>query len=65
MSLPMLNYRSGNPPANANSYPTLTDLHFKVSELVGRLGYEKRIEDNIRAAMETRIGSLRTGGKVK
>jgi hypothetical protein len=49
------------PPALA--WPTLTDLVAKVDEVVPLLGYEPRITDDIRAALVTRLESLRAGGK--
>jgi hypothetical protein len=44
-------------------FPTLTDLHEKVEEVVDRLGYEERIEMDVKAGLKARIGSLRLGGK--
>ena len=50
--------------ANRNAaFPTLTDLVTKVEVVVGRLGYEERIAADIRAALRTRLNSLRTGAK--
>jgi DNA helicase HerA-like ATPase len=46
-----------------NANPTLTDLYRKVDELVDRLGYERRITMDVKAALKTRINSLRVGGK--
>ncbi len=45
------------------AHPTLTDLHRKIGEVVKRLGYDRRLSADIRAALETRIQSLRMGGK--
>ncbi|MFD3441115.1 ATP-binding protein [Streptomyces sp. NPDC058685] len=45
------------------AFPTLTDLVRKVEELVPRLGYEERVTSDLRAALRTRLNSLRTGGK--
>jgi hypothetical protein len=45
------------------AFPTLTDLLRKVEEVVPQLGYEDRITADIRAALRTRLNSLRTGGK--
>jgi hypothetical protein len=47
----------------AGAFPTLTDLVAKVDEVVGELGYEERITADIRAALRTRLNSLRAGGK--
>ena len=44
-------------------FPTLTDLYRKVDEVVDRLGYEARIEMDVKAGLKARIGSLRLGGK--
>jgi hypothetical protein len=46
-----------------NAHPTLTDLYRKVDELVDRLGYERRTTMDVKAALKTRINSLRVGGK--
>lgn len=45
------------------AYPTLDDLFYKIAEVVERLGYEERLAMDIRAALETRINSLRMGSK--
>ena len=45
------------------AYPTLTDLVAKVHEVVPQLGYEDKIAGDLRAALTTRLESLRTGGK--
>jgi DNA helicase HerA-like ATPase len=55
-------WESGSPTA-ALSFPTLTELHRKIEEVVSRLGYEERVTSDIRAALSTRIHSLRLGGK--
>ncbi|MFL6136602.1 MAG: ATP-binding protein [Frankiaceae bacterium] len=47
----------------AAAFPTLSDLVAKVDDVAGRLGYEERITSDIRAALTTRLNSLRTGGK--
>ena len=44
-------------------FPTLSDLYRKIDEVVERLGYEERIKMDVRAALQTRIGSLMLGGK--
>ena len=44
-------------------FPTLTDLYYKVEEVTGRLGYDKEVESNVKAALKSRIGSLRIGSK--
>ena len=45
------------------SFPTLSDLIAKVNEVVPALGYEDRIAGDMRAALLTRLESLRSGGK--
>ena len=45
------------------AFPTLTTLIDKVEELIPKLGYEDKVAADIRAALRTRINSLRTGGK--
>ncbi|GAA4932686.1 ATP-binding protein [Streptomyces coeruleoprunus] len=47
----------------AAAFPTLSDLVRKVEEIVPRLGYEERVTGDLRAALRTRLDSLRTGGK--
>lgn len=44
-------------------FPTLEDLHRKIDEVVDRLGYEQRIQMDVKAGLKARIGSLRLGGK--
>jgi len=44
-------------------FPTLSDLYAKIDEVVGRLGYEQRLEMDIRAGLLARIESLRIGGR--
>jgi len=50
---------SGTPYA----FPTLTDLYEKIEEVVDSLGYEQRITMDVKAALKTRINSLRIGVK--
>jgi Helicase HerA, central domain len=47
----------------AMAFPTLTDLVTKVEEVTRQLGYDDKLTADIRAALRTRINSLRTGGK--
>lgn len=44
-------------------YPTLTDLYHKIDIVTDRLGYHNEIQSNVKAALKTRINSLRIGGK--
>ncbi|MFD7206603.1 ATP-binding protein [Streptomyces sp. NPDC059893] len=52
---------SGAEPAD--TFPTLTDLIAKVGEVIPALGYEERIAGDMRAALVTRLESLRKGAK--
>jgi hypothetical protein len=45
------------------AFPTLTQLYRQVEETVGRLGYDERVSSDIRAALLTRLNSLRVGAK--
>lgn len=44
-------------------FPTLSDLYRKIDEVVDRLGYEERIQMDVKAGLKARIGSLRLGSK--
>jgi hypothetical protein len=44
-------------------FPTLEDLYHKIDEVVDRLGYEQRIQMDVKAGLKARVGSLRLGGK--
>jgi hypothetical protein len=44
-------------------FPTLSDLYLKIDKVVDRLGYEERIEMDVKAGLKTRVGSLRLGSK--
>jgi DNA helicase HerA-like ATPase len=44
-------------------YPTMTDLYYKVEEVTSSLGYHHEVESNVKAALKSRIGSLRLGSK--
>lgn len=45
------------------SFPTLTDLYWKIGQVVGRLGYDARLASDIKAALQLRVGNLRLGAK--
>jgi hypothetical protein len=45
------------------AFPTLTDLVAAVDRITPTLGYEDRVTADIRAALTTRLNSLRQGGK--
>lgn len=53
---------TGNAPGVAR-FPTLRDLGRKVEEVSGRLGYGAEVTMNVRAALLTRIDTLRMGAK--
>lgn len=44
-------------------YPTLSDLYNKIDVVVSQLGYDKEVQNNVRAALQARINSLMIGGK--
>lgn len=44
-------------------FPTLDDLYNKIDEVTDRLGYEERIEKDVKAGLKARVGSLRLGSK--
>ncbi|MFH1675827.1 MAG: hypothetical protein ABIC40_02295, partial [bacterium] len=45
------------------AFPTLTDLYFKIGEVVDRLGYDQRIRMDVTAGLQARVDSLRVGQK--
>jgi len=45
------------------AFPTLTDLYFKIGEVVDRLGYDDRIRMDVTAGLQARVDSLRVGQK--
>lgn len=57
------NVRLDSHSDSAMAFPTLSDLAAKVDEVTRELGYEDRVTADIRAALLTRINSLRSGGK--
>jgi len=44
-------------------FPTLGDLYKKVDEVTHRMGYSHEVEQDVKAALQTRLESLMTGGK--
>lgn len=48
-----------------DSFPTMADLQHTVRRLVDRLGYESNTASELKAALVTRLQSLRVGGKGK
>lgn len=57
------NYRLDATSDVADAFPTLSELAAKVDEVIQKLGYEQKISDDMRAALHTRINSLRAGAK--
>ncbi|MFI7358259.1 ATP-binding protein [Streptomyces avidinii] len=57
------NSRLDTGPELSDAFPTLSDLIAKVSEVIPTLGYEDRIAGDMRAALVTRLESLRRGAK--
>lgn len=56
------NARCGSSPDH-EMFPCMSDLLEVLPEVSGRLDYEQRIVDNIRAALHTRVLALTEGGK--
>ena len=52
-----------DPHQHPRAFPTLTDLYHKVGEVTDRLGYDQRLNADVKAALRTRINSLRLGTK--
>lgn len=46
-----------------NEFPTLSDLYYKIDEVVEHLGYDREVQSNVKAALKARVNSLRIGGK--
>ncbi|NUS01169.1 MAG: ATP-binding protein [Nonomuraea sp.] len=57
------NTRLGDLGETPDAFPTLSDLITKVGEVIPALGYEDRIAGDMRAALLTRLESLRRGAK--
>lgn len=52
-----------DPHRPERAFPTLTDLYHKTDEVVDRLGYDTRINRDVKAALHARLNSLRVGNK--
>ncbi|MFO7902068.1 MAG: helicase HerA domain-containing protein [Planctomycetota bacterium] len=52
---------TGEPPPLA--FPTVSDLYDKIGDVVGRLGYDRRIRMDVTAGLQARVDSLRVGHK--
>lgn len=57
------NITTGKNIYGRTDYPTLTDLYFKIDEVVDRMGYYVEVQNNVKAALKARVNSLRIGGK--
>jgi hypothetical protein len=57
------NPRLAGDPDPAPAFPTISELAAKVEEVIGRLGYDEEVTSRMRAALLTRLNSLRTSGK--
>lgn len=54
---------SGRNLRDLKEYPTLGQLYYKIDAVINRLGYDTEVQSNVKAALKTRINSLRIGGK--
>ena len=54
---------SGENKRGFNDYPTLEQLYYKIPSVMDGLGYAEEVQSNVKAALQTRINSLRIGGK--
>jgi DNA helicase HerA-like ATPase len=63
--LPPAETRTGAQPLEYDYpvFPTLADLYYKIDEVVDRLGYEERIQMDVKAGLKARVGSLLLGSK--
>lgn len=57
------NARLAEGEENSSAFPTLSDLVEKVDGVTRSLGYDEKITLDLKAALLTRLDSLRTGGK--
>lgn len=57
------NITTGKNIYGRTDYPTLTDLYYKIDEVVNRMGYYVEVQNNVKAALKARVNSLRIGGK--
>jgi hypothetical protein len=44
-------------------FPTLTDLYYKIDEVVNRFHYDPHTDQTVKAGLKARIGSMRVGTK--
>jgi len=57
------NARLADQAQTSGAFPTLSDLIAKVNEVIPALGYEDKVAGDLRAALVTRLESLRRGAK--
>ncbi len=57
------NDRLGPEDDRSLAFPTVSELLAKVDDVVERLGYDEEVSADIRAALRTRLNSLRSGAK--
>lgn len=58
-----LNARLTDPGVTTGAFPTLSDLVAKAGEVIPALGYDDKVAGDLRAALVTRLESLRRGAK--
>jgi DNA helicase HerA-like ATPase len=57
------NYRLESDDDRWMAFPTISELLAKVEDVVDDLGYDEEVTSDIRAALKTRLNSLRSGAK--
>jgi hypothetical protein len=57
------NRRLGEQESDPRAFPTMSELFEKTEQVIAGLGYDQEITSNMRAALSTRIQSLRIGAK--
>jgi hypothetical protein len=58
-----LNSRLSDPAQTAGAFPTVSDLIAKANEVIPALGYDEKVTGDLKAALVTRLESLRHGAK--
>lgn len=58
-----LNGRLSDPRETVGAFPTVSDLIAKANEVIPALGYEEKVTGDLKAALVTRLESLRHGAK--
>lgn len=57
------NWLTEDPQFGVTRYPTLTGMSISVNKVLENRGYEQRVEQNMKACLNTRIDSLKRGWK--